>query len=148
VKSIIRDNLDDPTEGLTIESILDPTYTKAGSSKYRLTLRIKYQTNLGESLCVVGDVEELGNWKTFNCQMTWTEGHIWVLKDLLVTSKSHFNYKYVLMEGDKPSTWEAGHNRLADLRKLPVVESGPLFDMFNERKGDGSATSVEIFDVW
>ena len=93
-------------------------------------------------------MEELGNWKTFNCQMTWTEGHIWVLKDLLVTSKSHFGYKYVLMEGAKPSTWEAGQNRLADLRKLPVVESSPSFDMFNERKGDGSAKSVEIFDVW
>jgi len=37
---------------------------------------------------------------------------------------------------------------LADLRKLPVVESSPSFDMFNERKGDASAKSVEIFDVW
>ena len=39
VKSIIRDDL---TEGLTIESILDPIYAKTGSGKYLLTLRVKY----------------------------------------------------------------------------------------------------------
>ena len=105
VKSIIKDDL---TEGITIESILDPTAAKGSTEKYQLTLRIKYQTNLGESLCVVGDIEELGNWKTFNCHMTWTEGHIWVLKDLPITSKPHFNYKYVVLQGGQPSTWEAG----------------------------------------
>lgn len=96
---------DDLTEGITIESILDPT-AKEQPGAYQLTLRVKYQTNLGESLCVVGDIAELGNWKNFNCRMSWTEGHIWVIKDLPVSSKAYFNYKYVLMKDDKASTWE------------------------------------------
>lgn len=51
--------------------------------------------------------------------MRWTEGHIWVLENLKVTSKPFFNYKYVLMKDNKPMTWEGGHNRIADLRLLP-----------------------------
>jgi hypothetical protein len=124
---------------------LDPTAKKEDGS-YKLTLRIKYQTNLGESLCVVGNIEELGNWKNFNCKMSWTEGHVWVLKDLPVTSKAFFTYKYVLMTGDKPSTWETGQNRLADLRRLPEIDN-QMFDMFNENKGS-KVKCVEIFDVW
>jgi hypothetical protein len=69
--------------------------------------------------------------------MAWNEGHVWILKDLPVRSKAFFHYKYVLMKGDKPSTWEAGQNRLADLRKLPERDINFGFDMFNEKKGEG-----------
>ena len=77
-KNEIRDDI---TNGITIESILDPNF-KDEKSEYCLTLRIKYETNLGESVSIIGDIEELGNWKNFKCEMTWTEGHVWVLQDL------------------------------------------------------------------
>jgi hypothetical protein len=63
---------------------------------------------MGESLCVVGDIEELGSWKNFVGRMKWTTGHVWVLEDLEVKSKPFFSYKYVLMKDEKPSTWERG----------------------------------------
>jgi len=69
-------------------------------------------------MSIIGDIEELGNWKNFKCQMTWTEGHVWVLRDLPIKEKSIFNYKYVLMKDGKPQTWEKGENRIADLRLL------------------------------
>jgi hypothetical protein len=53
-----------------------------GASCYNLTLRIKFETSLGQSLCVVGDIEELGKWKEFKGMMKWTTGHIWVLENL------------------------------------------------------------------
>lgn len=92
---------DDITNGITIESLLDPNF-KDEKADYCLTLSIRYETNMGESMSVIGDIEELGNWKNFKCEMTWTEGHVWVLKDLNIKQKSSFNYKYVLMKNGKP----------------------------------------------
>lgn len=95
-------------DAITIESILDPHFTVEEHTCYYLTLKIKYQTRIGESLCVVGDIEELGSWKNFMGKMRWTAGHIWVLEDLKINSKPFFSYKYVLMKDERPSTWERG----------------------------------------
>lgn len=85
-----------------------------------MSFRIPYQTSLGESLCIIGDVEELGAWKDFTvAQMIWTEGHIWVLENVKVRSKNFFSYKYVHLKNGTPSCWEKGENRLADLRLMP-----------------------------
>ena len=51
---------EDMTHGITIESILDPNHKNESKSGYILTMRIKYKTAMGESLCVVGDITELG----------------------------------------------------------------------------------------
>lgn len=45
-----------------------------------MTLRVPYKTDFGQSLCVVGNIEELGNWKQYNARMKWTEGHVWQIK--------------------------------------------------------------------
>ena len=51
--------------------------------------------------------------------MEWTEGHVWVLKDVVIPSDSStFMYKYVITEGGKAPTWERGYNRIADLLLL------------------------------
>ena len=57
--------------GITIESILDPNHVEtvpdsnqAGS--YRVTFRIKFETSMGQSLALIGDVAELGTWKDFS----------------------------------------------------------------------------------
>lgn len=51
--------------------------------------------------------------------MRWTEGHVWVVENLLVQSSSFFTYKYVVMAQNKAVKWERGPNRLADLEILP-----------------------------
>ena len=58
-------------------------------------------------MSLVSDIDELGNWKNFN-RMTWTSGHVWVLENVMVTSKQVFGYKYVLMKDLKPQCWEKG----------------------------------------
>ena len=88
--------------------------------KYSLRLSIQYETQIGEYLAVIGNIEELGNWTNFNkCQIKWTEGHNWVTDNLVISSKSHFLYKYVIMEHGKVKMWEKGANRIADLEVLP-----------------------------
>jgi hypothetical protein len=51
--------------------------------------------------------------------MKWTEGNIWVIENLSLTSRSFFTYKYVVMMNEKASKWEMGPKRVADLEILP-----------------------------
>jgi hypothetical protein len=55
----------------------------------------------GEFLWVLGDIEEMGRWKEHKCRMTWTTDHVWEIKDVTITSRSFFNYKYVLEKDGK-----------------------------------------------
>jgi len=52
----------------------------------------------------------------------WTEGHIWVLQQPIVTTKPHFLYKYALMEDDNLIKLETGIARIADLELLPDLQ--------------------------
>ena len=59
----------------TIPQQLNQTYT--------IQFRMKFQTKVGQDLCVLGSIPELGNWnkggnmESFKPNMVWTEGHIW-----------------------------------------------------------------------
>ena len=69
------------------------------NKKFNLKLSIQYETQIGEYLAVIGNCEELGNWTDFEkCKIRWTEGHNWVTENLVISSRSHFLYKYVIME--------------------------------------------------
>ena len=83
---------------------------------------IYYETIVGESIAVVGNLEELGEWKEYKCHLVWTEGHIWRSVQPIVVRESYFEYKYVLLENDKVVSWEEGVNRIADLDALPEVK--------------------------
>lgn len=77
-------------------------------------------------MAVVGNIEELGNWKNFQkCQMKWTDGHVWVTEDL-VTTQPFFLYKYVIMRDGKEQRWERGANRIADLDVLTDKSSNDI----------------------
>lgn len=110
---------------------------------YVLTLRIHYETKFGEYLCVVGDIEELGKWKEFTCQLQWTEGHYWVTPRPIRVRRQFFQYKYlVLHQSDVPKVWESGFNRVVDL-KLLAEKSGVL-----DYAELGKACSLELTDIW
>lgn len=71
-----------------------------------MTLKVGYKTEMGQSLCIVGNLKELGSWKTFQAKMKWTEGHIWELSDLQV-NLPYFQYKYVVLNGqNQAERWE------------------------------------------
>jgi hypothetical protein len=107
----------------------------SSANEYMLTLKVRYETLLGQSLFVMGSIPELGNWKKYQCAMTWTEDHVWVTNDLVV-KHPHFMYKYVLIMNDKETVWEKGFNRIADLKILPQLAM------------KNGAKTVEIYDQW
>ena len=100
-----------------------------------LTLKVAYKTDIGQSLCVVGNILALGKWESFNAHMKWTEGDIWVLQDLPI-EVDRFEYKYVVMDNKtSPLKWEKGHNRICDLNLLESQQKSKsitLTDMFDK----------------
>ena len=99
----------------------------------------------------MGGIEQLGFWKEFKCHMKWTANHIWVSDTpvLIGNTQSIFQYKYVLINGDKKLlNWERGVDRIADLSILP---STSLLNnkVFEKMVPIGrSYKNVEIQDIW
>ncbi len=81
-----------------------------------MDLSVKYETVVGENLCVLGSIPELGNWKVFKCRMVWTKGHVWKTINPIITREHGFEYKYALLEGENDEeqtlkAWEHGIDR-------------------------------------
>ena len=98
---------------------------------FELTLKIHYETKLGEYLAVMGDIVELGSWKEVKVILKWTEGHIWTTEKPLQLRHKFFRYKYVVVRasesGNSSSSkqvWEKGQNRICDLRVLAAEQGG------------------------
>ena len=123
---------------------------------YSVNLKIFYETIPGESICVLGSIPELGNWKEYKAHMKWTEGHIWVLEEPVLTSKPFFQYKYVLMDDEKTKMvkWEAGIDRIIDMRLLPEIHNVDELKTEQTEPTKKTVTStkkiknVELIDEW
>jgi hypothetical protein len=122
---------------------------------YSVSLKVKYQTIPGESVIVVGSIPELGSWKNFKLNMQWTEGHVWVLKEPILTSQPFFQYKYMLTDTEKvgEGKWERGIDRIIDMRDLPSVGPSKLQASTGETERllgveDENIKHVELVDEW
>ena len=74
---------------------------------YELTMKIMMETKPGQSVAVVGSLNQLGRWKDFNMgKMKWTEGHIWTITIKVTKDTPVFMYKYVKMIDGRADTWE------------------------------------------
>ena len=76
-----------------------------------------FETIVGENMCILGSIPELGSWKEFKAHMVWTEGHIWKTTEPIITSEPMFSYKYALLDGENDQAqelqqWERGVDRL------------------------------------
>lgn len=100
------------------------TKQKVNDTYYALHFSCQYETIVGQSIAVIGDLEELGAWKTIKCNLVWTDGHIWQSAKPIIVRQDWFEYKYVLIEDlnkdgkfefHEMQKWENGINRIADL---------------------------------
>jgi hypothetical protein len=107
---------------------------------FLVTFKVNYETSLGQSLCVVGSIMQLGCWKKFTAHMKWTEGHVWVLPDVMI-SDHYFTYKYVVLNNGEPERWEHGNNRIAD---LPLLKATSGINAYEKSEG----TYLCLEDVW
>lgn len=55
------------------------------------------KTVVGQTVVLLGSIPELGDWKEFKAEMTWSEGHNWRYT-LKIKKCESFKYKYALIE--------------------------------------------------
>lgn len=90
--------------------------------EYDVEFKVRYSTNPGQELYVMGSINELGNWRDFACKMTEIEDDLWITDNLRISSATYFQYKYVVRRcGTHDAIWEKGMDRIADLAILPLV---------------------------
>ena len=65
---------------------------------YQVTFRVKKELGHGQTLCVLGSLPELGNWKEYKHPMKWTDGDYWESITPLNTHCFYFQYKYSIFE--------------------------------------------------
>ena len=81
-------------------------------SKITFQFQIKYETNQGENIYILGSDPIFGNWKDAKFRLGWYEGHIWK-KDLTLPKSSNLiKYKFVCIGENNERRWEVGPNRL------------------------------------
>ena len=90
---------------------------------YSVKFSIKFQTQLGENIFILGNIKELGNWKETKFRLKWSEGHIWKGKIEIPNEVAFFSFKFVCIGEDNLRRWEEGPNRLFDLRKFNTLNS-------------------------
>ena len=84
--------------------------------------------------------------------LKWTEGHIWVSQEPLVTNMRHFSYKYRVLTEGALTNWERGVDRICQPRLLPegsaiATNEKPLTATITQSRVQG-AKSVIAQDVW
>eukprot|EP00826_Nyctotherus_ovalis_P003084 TRINITY_DN10619_c0_g1_i2.p1 TRINITY_DN10619_c0_g1~~TRINITY_DN10619_c0_g1_i2.p1 ORF type:complete len:392 (+),score=86.07 TRINITY_DN10619_c0_g1_i2:90-1265(+) len=90
---------------------------------------IRYKTEHGENVYVMGSIPELGNWSDYKAKLTWTEGHVWTATILL--PQQPFEYKYVVYNAhSKKVVWEGGRNRYCDLTGLSSLVLADTWEAF------------------
>lgn len=102
-------------------------------------VKVKYETKLGQSLKLVGSNS---NWAIDdpNCEMTWTEGHMWT-KDIAAEAASTVEFKLVVVGGPGQAVWENGENRVVVMPVSPLP-SGQLSPTYVCTFGDTKAMEV------
>lgn len=79
-----------------------------------INFEVKYETNIGETLGIIGSLNELGLWKQSKAlKMEWNKGNIWTASLNLnsYNNSINFEYKFIILSNGKIKYWEDGNNR-------------------------------------
>ena len=72
---------------------------------------IKYDTQMGECISVIGSIDKLGDWKSEKAlRLNWNEGNIWT-GSFEYKEEKDFEYKFILLNNGYVKEWENGINR-------------------------------------
>ncbi len=74
---------------------------------------IVQETSWGESIYIMGDIPELGDWTDLVCKLDWNSGHCWKRLYTLPLNIKTFKFKFVFYnEFTNQLRWEEGENRV------------------------------------
>ena len=94
-------------------------YSKEEKKLKELLFNVKRHTNFGDEIYVLGNIHELGNWKTCSSnKMEWHDYDYWELK--ISVSSPSFEYKYAVADSNRNIIqWEFGCNRVIKDNESP-----------------------------
>ena len=94
----------------------------------KIIFQMKYNTQMGEDLAVIGSIDELGSWDQGRpLRMGWNDGNIWK-GTLFFYDKNiiDFEYKFLFISKGQVKQWEDGNNRKFILSQIKgLIESCP-----------------------
>ena len=99
---------------------------------------MRYNTQIGEDLAVIGSINELGCWDQGRAlRMNWNDGNIWkgeiIFGDKIIID---FEYKFIFISKGHVKEWENGNNRKFILSQIKGLiescsESGNIIHLKN-----------------
>ena len=84
-------------------------------------ITIKYETNPGEEIYILGDHPDFGNWKNPIFKLGWSQGHIWKAEYNFPKTIKFIQFKFVCLSKSFLK-WEEGENRLLSSENLINIE--------------------------
>lgn len=94
----------------------------------KIIFQMRYNTQMGEDLAVIGSINELGCWnQSCALRMDWNDGNIW--RGQLIFNDNNlvdFEYKFIFISKGCVKQWEEGNNRKFILSQIKgLIESCP-----------------------
>ena len=112
----------------------------------KIIFNIKYATEMGKEVAVIGSINELGNWEQKKAlKMNWNEENIWKVNlDVDCDNNiSNFEYKYIIIANGKyVSEWEDGENRKLDFYEIKGIIEESYQNLL--KKGNNSKDIIHV----
>ena len=105
----------------------------------KITFQMKYNTQPGEDLGVIGSISELGSWDQNRAlRMNWNDGNIWKASiNYDFSREKEFEFKYIFIENGRVKKWEDGNNRKLEFNQLKnLIEPNIIEEYFVEFKNN------------
>lgn len=134
--------------------LLKPNFTPCkGGSTDRYTHIFSVKAPLlahGEVVCIIGNCEELGDWKVDNPILLSNDGHPqWSLKVDLSKVKSNVHYKYGVfnIETGKFNCFEQGIDRIVPYADKSLVVVNDMFVRLDANRWRGAGVGIPVFSL-
>ena len=111
-----------------------------------LSFRVKYETKYGQSLYIIGNIEELGQWDTSKAIPMYTNNDIYptweIKKEFICPLGMEIYYKYLVKDGNKIIWEDLGQNTNRHI----IVQSPGNIIIFDEKSNNISKIKTSGFN--
>lgn len=138
-----------------LDSFTIDNYLKKEMKIDKIIFEMKYQTQMGQELGVIGSFDQLGNWNQDKAlKMKWNEGNIWMIE--VPYNGMDFEFKFIFIVNNKVIKWESDENRKFEFNNIKnLVEKelkGNDSVLINNNKTsyfyDARNNSLKIISLW
>ena len=139
IKNDINNNSDFNQENYNISNNkkTKSVKTKKQFKINKIIFQMKYNTQPGEDLGVIGSIAELGTWEQNRAlRMSWNDGNIWkACINYNFEREKEFEFKFIFIQNGLVKKWEDGNNRKLGFSQLKdIIEPNIKEEFFVEFK--------------